>query len=633
MLGFRFSGNERALKIIFNLVFFVFIVLAVRYQIELLGFNAFEDEAETIVAAKMMASGQRLYSEIFNHHGPLTFLPGYFLEKFGSFGVSTHRIAIAVLQMGALTSIYFSPLLINGFTRKAYTIAVAAILLLYIPDFFGNMYIYQVIAGLLIVIVLSQYTLPTIMCPESLSGRQVIFGNILIASLPFLAITYLPISILLFLSSLRNAVLTKSLVAFAGGVFVNIAFLVGIGSVAGFLAFHVYLNAEVLPLYSGAQSIFILIQNAFNAAVGSFRDFLIFALLISAISRMATSETGVPWRSFLIGLGIASLLIRGVEFHNLPYYYSFLAVSLVLFTGVRFVAFQAQLVILIFSMACIAKLSLLLPGDRQRLESSGIPVDTEFSRLVQEFTSKDDRIISYSFNNNEYIAADRLPASGHFFYLPWQEKYNENPKYGISINACREIVEYRPKVMLVNKWKVWGLFSWESYAGCVQSVLDKQYVQVPERPYYIRKDLLSGSMGLTSSLGSTIMKPSPELGASTPIKILMASEQQNEAAAIKRIGIMFGLYGRQNPGEAELHLRGPDGSEFIQRFALPYLGDNKYRYFDIDSKIYTEGEIVSVSGGGISTWESHSENGVAQTCVTYEYADGKRLFTSGCPFF
>lgn len=38
---------------------------------------------------------------------------------------------------------------------------------------------------------------------------------------------------------------------------------------------------------------------------------------------------------------------------------------------------------------------------------------------------------------------------------------------------------------------------------------------------------------------------------------------------------------------------------------LPGLVDNKYRYFDLDSKSYTAGEIVSIAGGGVSTWESH----------------------------
>ena len=128
-----------------------------------------------------------------------------------------------------------------------------------------------------------------------------------------------------------------------------------------------------------------------------------------------------------------------------------------------------------------------------------IPRETEFSRIVQQYTQADDKIIAYSFVNYEYIAANRLPASGNFFYLPWQKAYNENPVLGIKIDACEDIANYRPKVMLINKWLVWGVYPWESYGGCIQQILDEQYIKWPNRPYYIRKDLLPDGLLNTES--------------------------------------------------------------------------------------------------------------------------------------
>jgi hypothetical protein len=84
---------------------------------------------------------------------------------------------------------------------------------------------------------------------------------------------------------------------------------------------------------------------------------------------------------------------------------------------------------------------------------------------------------------------------------------------------------------------------------------------------------------------------------------------------------------------AKLKLKGPDHDKFTQEFALSELVDNRYRYFDLDSKRYTAGEISFLSGGGISTWESHNEKGDISTCISYEYADGKRRFTPGCPLY
>lgn len=609
-------------------VFVVFVVLAIRYQIMLLDYLTFGDEAETIVAAKMIVSGQRLYSEIFNHHGPLTFLPGVLLGFFGDFDIPGYRVLIAVFQALAMASIYFSPMLGDAFSRKTYTVSAASVMLLYFPELFGSMYMYQVMAGLIIVVILAQYTLPVMCAPEKISSRHVVLGNALIACLPFLAITYAPIAFLFFVSSLRKQFLMRSIYSLVGSGLINIIILFCIGSVAGFFAFHIYLNSEILPLYNGGQTAIILIKNSFESATGNLAGFSLFLILVAALSRLSSAENGFPWRSVLLGLGMASLLIRGPGFHGLPYYYALLVIPLVFFAGRTIVYKQSKFVVLLFLVVCLVKVSLLIPGDKEKLESARNPVTTEFSRIVQQVTAKDDRIIAYSFNNNEYIAADRLPASGNFFYLPWQAKYNENPKYGVKIDSCKEISEYRPKIMLISKWKVWDQYSWDSYAGCIQEIIDREYTQYPDRPYYLRNDVAEHFF--KGKPVKTTMLPSAQLDSLTPIKLHIAARSEDGKAEIKRVGLMFGTYVRKNSGIAELHLKRLDGSDIVQRFSLPDLVDNQYYYFDIDSKISAEGEIISVSGGGISTWESHDENGKVNTCMIYEYVDGSKEYTRGC---
>jgi hypothetical protein len=105
-----------------------------------------------------------------------------------------------------------------------------------------------------------------------------------------------------------------------------------------------------------------------------------------------------------------------------------------------------------------------------------------------------DRIIAYTFANEQYLLSERLPASGNFFYLPMQESYLKNPLFGININACEQINAYKPKVMFIDKWKVWDTYSWESYASCIQNTLDSDYMQLDSNPYYIRKDLFTEEM-------------------------------------------------------------------------------------------------------------------------------------------
>jgi hypothetical protein len=629
------TANHFRLESLTSVVFVLFALTAIRYQIKLLNYREWMDESETIVTAKMIASGGRLYADIFNHHGPLTFLPGLIVAKFGDFGIAAHRVPIAMLQLVALASIYFSPILSNTFIRKTYTMLAASVMLVYLPEsmLFGHMYMYQVIGGLLLVIIFAQLCLPAIACQDRLSMRTVVAGNVLIGSLPFLAVTYVPAAALLFLASTRRRFLAHCCAGLAGGLLLNVVFLASIGSVRGFLAFHIYLNAEILPLYDGGQGGLRLLDNAFNSVTGNLFQFSIFAITTVAISRLTRIERGIPWRSISVWLCLGSLLIRGIFFHELPYLYCALVIPLVFFLDESAVALQPRSVALAFSIVCLLKVSLLMPEDNARFNSNLTPVSTEFSQLAQILTTKQDRIIAYSFQNFQYIASDRLPASGNFFYLPWQAKYNENPKFGIRIDACHAIRLERPKLMLIDKWKVFDKFTWESYATCIQDLLDKYYSQVPGRPYYIRKDLFPEDMGLVFSDEPIELRPSAELSSGMSIGIAMTPSHQRQQAPLKRVGVMFETYVRSNLGYAVLHLRGPDNAEFVQTFSLSDIDNNKYHYFDLDSKMYTTGEITGVAGGGISTWESHDGKGGVLTCLAYEYSDDRRGFTPGCPLF
>ena len=623
------------LNIASGLVLVMFVAFTIRYQIRLLDYFQFGDEDETVVAAKMIAAGSSLYSEIFNHHGPLIFLPGMILEKFGNFGVAGHRVPIMILQLIALVAIYFSPVLRDRVVRNIYTGIAASVMVLYLPELFGHTYTYQVMAGLLLTIVFAQYTIPAIACPEKLTDKQIILGNFLIGSLPFLAITYFPIAILLFWGSARKHSLKKSTGWFVAGIGVNILILACIGSIKGYLALHVYLNTQILPLFNDGQGPLKLLGAIFETVTNDLSKFLILTVVVTAIANLASCERRFPWRSIMIGIGIGSLLVRSSStvWNQLPYFYAGLALPLIFFKNEVKHLVKYALVFSVLSIICLIKLSLIFPADEKKIDSKPIPRATGFSEIAQMFTSKQDKIIAYTFRNYEYIAADRLPASGAFFYLPWQEKYNENPKFGIKIDACKDIAEYRPKIMLVDKWKVWGKYSWDSYAGCIQKIIDKNYNQIPGQPYYVRKDLLPDDMGIAVTPGTYKLQPSAQLSAHSPIVISMTSSHQNDRAGLKRIGIMFGTYMQQNPGTAELRLEGADGARFTQHFSLPDLVDNKYRYFDLDSKRYTSGEISSITGGGISTWDSHGEKEAAHTCITYQYEDGKRRFTPGCPLF
>lgn len=615
-------------------LFFLFSALSFRYQYFLFNYREWGDEAETIVAAKMLAAGMKLYSEIFNHHGPLTFLPGLIAEKFGDFGVQGHRVPIAFLQVLAIISIYKSPVLGRGCQRILASVASATLMLVFMPDIFGHMYKYQAIVGILLVIILSQYTVPAIFCPEKLGPSRVILGNLLIASLPFLAITYLPISGLLFLASFRGKYFENIVIGSSLGLISNLLFLGVYGSFPGFVAFHLYLNAKVLPFYSTQQPGWELVVKAFGVATSDLAHFLsLIGILLSALI-LVQKEGRFPWRTLLLVAGLFSLLVRGSGFHGMPYFYAILPLIALNLILIDTSSSASRQVVLGFLLLCVIKISLIDPWDKQKITSAPIPTETEFSRLVAEFTAPEDRIIAYSFQNFQYLVSGRLPASGHFFYLPWQEKYNEKPKFGILIDACKQIKEAAPKIMLIDKWKVWDRFSWDSYAGCIQELLDSSYSQVPDRPYYIRNDLISDFDEYLSAR-TRKMTPSPPLSESSSIKLKFNKDLMNldKRKRLVAIGILFGTYIRVNQGVAQLVLERNDGNKYYVDFSLPELLDNRYKYFDIPEGSFVAGDITWLTGGGISTWESHDEKSSIFTCMKYVYADGSQSFTAGCPMF
>jgi len=478
------------------------LALAVCCQFAFAHYLEWGDESETIVASKMLAAGMRLYGEVFNHHGPLTFLPGVLLEYWGSFGVSGHRYLIAGFQLLALLSIYRTPLSTHVFERRVAVAisAVAIMALLPEPELYGHTYTYQVLAGLLTVVILSQYALPAILEQECLGRSQVFFGNAMIACLPFLAVTYLPAAILLAAATMRRQWFRLAVYGLLTGILANLVFLGLIGSFSGFWVDHFYLNSSILSKYSGqsALKLILTVLGVISFDINFLGVSLAFFCLIAWL--LEAQKEKIAWRSVLLAGAIISYLMRGYVNHGSTFWYSLIALAALLFSC-RPLSRRQRMLWLVLLLPISMRLIYPLTLGASDLEAKSRRETTEFGELVKAISSKEDKIIAYSFRNFEYIAADRLPASGNFFYLPWQDEYRKNPKMGVEVDSCAQIGAYRPKIMLVDKWKVWKRFPWESYGGCIQDILDQHYQQIPGRPYYIRNDLYPEALAAFGKLG------------------------------------------------------------------------------------------------------------------------------------
>ncbi len=499
--------KSQADVVITTILFVIFILFVVRSQYLQLNTLEWGDESETIVISKLIASGKKLYSEVFSQHGPLIFFIGIITEQFGDFKHQGYRVAIAIGQLLALFSIYFSPLFRRKTYANIYTAIAATVLVIYMHPLFAHMYMYHTIAGIMLVIILSQYTLPSIVAPERLTPTGIFLGNFLLGALPFAAITYLPASLILVIASLRKDYLRKSLLFVSGGFFCNLIFLLLIGSIAGYLAVHIYLNFSIyasLPHHTPLVNLSDIYHAVIKLTSNDLSRYLLFSITFVSILKLLSYEKKLPWRSLLVAIAIGNFMIRGGGFWGLPYYYASLVFPMVFFMDSSKLKPRYLFFVSLFLVLCILKLSLTLPDDKAIRKRTELPQTSEFSRLVQWLTNEEDRIISYSFKPFEYLVSNRLPASGHIYYLPQQEMYKQNPKFDIEIDVCEEINTYQPKIMLIDKWRAWGRFSWNSYGECIQKIIDRNYIQVLKKPYYVRQDILLNHMGPGFDKGSDL---------------------------------------------------------------------------------------------------------------------------------
>ena len=123
--------------------------------------------------------------------------------------------------------------------------------------------------------------------------------------------------------------------------------------------------------------------------------------------------------------------------------------------------------------------------------------------------------------------------------------------------------------------------------------------------------------------------PSAPLEKDHPIKLFMNA--QSGSHQLRRMGILFGTYRKKNVGSANLVLTTIEGRPLIIQFDLSALIDNKYQFFNLAQGVYSSGQISYQTGGGISAWQAHSDNGAIETCLVYEYDNGDMVYTRGCP--
>ncbi|HJH19050.1 MAG TPA: DUF2142 domain-containing protein [Pseudomonas lactis] len=124
-------------------------------------------------------------------------------------------------------------------------------------------------------------------------------------------------------------------------------------------------------------------------------------------------------------------------------------------------------------------------------------------------------------------------------------------------------------------------------------------------------------------------EPSTPLSEESPIVFKIVNA--DSSARINRIGVMFATWARVNQGLAKIELY--NGSDIVHHedFDLSKINDNKYEYFNVDAPLISSAKIISANGGGVSIWSVKYDYGEILPCLVYEFSNGARKFTPGCP--
>jgi len=448
-------------------ILLVVVALAVRCQISMLNYGFWQDEFETMVASKMMGAGLRLYTDIFNQHGPLIFAFGSALEAITDATIADYRIVIAVAD-----------------DRRPATL-VRADAVAFAPAWADNR-----------------------SCPHGRRPPVCFWPDVPLPNRcwpvrrrsdcsaspasPARQARYIdrtsrsrrPSSLLppvFRLHLCRRICRADPMLAI-----LNAAFIIARCSTSGFIVEHFYLNLAIYPAFGNNNfaETWLMQRNSFllAAAIGV-------VLILATAGCLVLRRRGVRWRAAVFVLALLSLLGRGPGFQGIQFYYALLPLVLAATPWVPLTNTARRCASLGVIFACLVKLSLLLPSDARRIEVGQIPTRSAFSDLVKRYTEPSDRIISYSFDNFEYILSQRLPAVADFYFLPQQAVYNARPMLGILSDPCKDIRVSRPKFVKLDKWLAWGRFSWESYGSCIDSIMQDSYGHVKGTPIYIRNDL------------------------------------------------------------------------------------------------------------------------------------------------
>ncbi|MCX7087958.1 MAG: hypothetical protein NTV00_07890 [Methylococcales bacterium] len=492
------------------------------------GLRLFEvgDETEKFVAAKMLHHGQHLYRDVFAHHGPIAYMLAHFYTAVVSeTDFSFIRLELAFLALASCLAISCSPIL-NGITTRVWA---AALYLFILSSVWAvqsiHMLLYQQIGGFLFVIALSQMLIPALLA-EPISKAGLFFSGFSLTLACFSAYAFGPAAVLFVASSTLALIATKQNIKshvnnFLLGSLLAIAivvwWLIFFGDLLGYFIYHFYFNQEIYTHFIGFSSGIVFNNIVFSTAPDaiiqtlavSFLGVWICMLVFITLNKTDNAKDIALKSCAIFLLFMAVLLVnpRGLSgFQNAGFVVlNFAAISLLAafvlqkqiskLSASNTIQALVCIVLLIFLTEYVSKAAVsTIHGVTKKeypLQLVDIkPSDDPVYHYIRSIVKENDTILSLPFNALLYLKVNRLPASGHYYYLPWQAAYNRMPFLEYKIDLCNDIDIKKPPVIWFNNWRVWDTFSMSEYEPCIPNSLERHYIQHPDwENFFIRTDL------------------------------------------------------------------------------------------------------------------------------------------------
>jgi len=641
-----------------------------------------DDEMEQLVAAQLIAHGKHLYRDIFVNHGPVPYMISHFYASVVSPSDFTYvRLSQAVLAVLSCAAIVFSPMFKTVLARIWAGVSYLFLLsVFWNPEGF-NIFAYDTLAGYFFVVVVAQLVVPLMLGEEPMTAGTVLSGVCLVLAL-FCANSNIIATILFLVAPFPvlyslpfTRVIANHTKAFLLGVLLSLIlvglWLIKFGDLIGYFVYHFYFNYAIYRKYAGVSLGNVL--NTFSMSFGRLGIIHSFSLLLLCYSlcNFWILLRSSPRKAGLLATILSStLLCAAVVFTNVlghPAYGDANFVNLIaaLFSAATALSIDRALVaaphrrLVISTLWSVGALALaaVVGGsadlwfgarrqDAPNYMSALRPEQTPIYRFIRSIAKKEDDLLVLPFHPGGYVKADRLPTSGNLYYSNLQAEYNRNAVLGYRLDICGDIRAHRPSVIWLFNWRWWDISSLDEHEPCVLSLITQGYKPLTfDSPWHIRNDIFEAAVQQLPKDAVTKLEYLPELGyrpggpevlqrtvpltMGSSIDIRLSPTHEAQKSALSRIALLLAMDDKRNSGEAEIHLTGPGGVEFVRRFALPELPDNHYYYFDVAANRYTKAELRSVTGRGLRVWESHLYH--VYTCAIYEYVDGSRRYTPACP--